>query len=354
MGEILGLGVTHFPLLMRGDDHMADVLRWTLEDPDIPADVKATSGWPAEMLAEYGDDGGAAGAARHREQLLQGFRMTRQALDEFKPDVVVIWGDDQYENFREDVVPVFSVLALNEDVAVRPWMHTTTRGPNIWGDPDDKEFVVRPQPKVGKYLADRLISAGFDVAYAYKMLHDSGMPHAFFNTMLYLDYDRSGFDYPIVPFAINCYGRYVITRKGGRQRFADTAPADQNDPRGPSPSRCFALGAATAQCLLESDWRVALIASSSWSHAFLYDKSWRLYPDIEGDRRLYEALAKGSYDVWESTSLEEVEEAGQQEMLNWFCLIGAMSHLNRVASWTDFITTYSFNSNKCFAIFPPK
>ena len=35
---------------------------------------------------------------------------------------------------------------------------------------------------------------------------------------------------------------------------------------------------------------VALLASSSWSHAFLVDHTWRLRPDTEQDRRLYDAM----------------------------------------------------------------
>ncbi len=37
-----------------------------------------------------------------------GLAKARAAIDEFKPDFVVIWGDDQYENFKEDIVPPFS------------------------------------------------------------------------------------------------------------------------------------------------------------------------------------------------------------------------------------------------------
>jgi hypothetical protein len=33
---------------------------------------------------------------------------------------VLIWGDDQYENFKEDIVPAFSVLAY-EDMTITPW-----------------------------------------------------------------------------------------------------------------------------------------------------------------------------------------------------------------------------------------
>ena len=40
MAEILGLGLTHFPLLLGTDSYMAALLTGTLKDPDIPADVK--------------------------------------------------------------------------------------------------------------------------------------------------------------------------------------------------------------------------------------------------------------------------------------------------------------------------
>ena len=42
----------------------------------------------------------------------------RQALEDFDPDFVLIWGDDQYENFKEDIVPAFSVLAY---MTIKPW-----------------------------------------------------------------------------------------------------------------------------------------------------------------------------------------------------------------------------------------
>ena len=44
----------------------------------------------------------------------------RAAIDAFAPDALVVVGDDQYENFREDVIPPFTVLAYGDRVAV-PW-----------------------------------------------------------------------------------------------------------------------------------------------------------------------------------------------------------------------------------------
>jgi hypothetical protein len=96
-----------------------------------------------------------------------------------------------------------------------------------------------------------------------------------------------------------------------------------------------------------------LIASSSWSHAFLTDKHYQLYPDIESDRRLYEALRVGDYETWRQTPLAAIETSGQQEMLNWFMLAGAMEELGRKPDECEFIDTWSFNSNKCFSVWKP-
>src|ERR1700761_1212483 len=133
MAHFLGLGMTHYPLLAGTDEHMADLLRWTLTDPDIPAEAKDPATWSASMQAEWGNDGGAASAARHRKLLVENLTRSRDALDEFAPDVVGVWGDDQYENFREEVVPQFCVLAY-DDVEVNPFALMTRHGsPNAWG-----------------------------------------------------------------------------------------------------------------------------------------------------------------------------------------------------------------------------
>jgi hypothetical protein len=140
--------------------------------------------------------------------------------------------------------------------------------------------------------------------------------------------------------------------RGGQGNFDEMPSPEKLDPPSPSPWRCFDLGAATARVLKNSPYRVALVASSSWSHAFLHDKAWRLYPDVARDRYLYTALQNGDYSKWRDASLASVEESGQQEMLNWFCLTGAMAELGRKPAWSDFLESYVFNSNKCFAIYP--
>jgi hypothetical protein len=351
MGEILGLGMTHYPPLTGLDQNMAGILRRVLQDPGLPERYRDPASWPAPMRAEYGGDGGTASAAGHRDTLLHHFREARRVLDDFRPEVVIIWGDDQHENFTEDVIPPFCVLAYDR-VEARPWQRAGV-GPNVWGEPSETTFQILGHREAGKHLAAGLLEQGVDIAYAYKPLHYPGLAHAFLNTIMFLDYDRGGFPYPVIAFQVNCYGRRVIAQRGGRRSLAHPLPDADLDPPSPSPKRCMEVGAATARVMRDSPWRTALIASSSWSHAFLTDKHQQLYPDIEADRRLYEALRIGDYDAWRKTPLDAIEASGQQEMLNWYMLAGAMEALGRKPDTCHFIETWSFNSNKCFATFMP-
>ncbi len=351
MGEILGLGVTHFPPLAGRDEDMARILKRALADPALPERYRESSGWPETMREEYGDDEGRSAAARHRDFLLTHFRKARRILDDFAPDFVVVWGDDQYENFKEDVIPPFCLLAY-DSFAPQPWAHAGFVRANVWGEPKDTTFRLRGHRQAAKALAEALLTEGFDTAYAYRPLHHE-LGHAFLNTVLFLDYDRRGFDHPLVPFQVNCYGRKVISQQAGIASLSDAPAGEKLDPPSPMPWRCFDLGAACARVLARSPWRVALIASSSWSHAFLTPKNYFLYPDIPADRALYEALRAGDYATWRHTSLSAIEESGQQEMLNWMCLAGAMAELGRKPTETAWIETHIFNSNKCFAYFLP-
>jgi hypothetical protein len=347
MAEILLMGMTHYPPLASTDEHMADLLRMTLADPGISKDAADPQSWPEAMQAEWGDDGAVAAAGRHRAELLDGVKGVREALEAFDPDAILVWGDDQYENFREGVIPPFAILAFG-DLEAHPWR--TFPWPNVWGEEPGTGFRVRGRPDIGRWLTTKLLEDEFDVAYAYQPLNHPSLAHAFLNTQLFLDYDRSGFWWPLVCMPINCYGRRVIAARGFCRPFGEQLDLD---PPSPTPRRLMSLGGAVARHLHESPWRVAIVASSSWSHAFLCDDLWRIHPDIKADLVLYDALLRGDFDGWERTSTEDIEAAGQQELLNWFALAGAARELSLGApGWSTFVQTYCFNSNKVFATWP--
>ncbi len=345
MAELLLAGVTHYPPLSMQDADMAGILRGYLRDEGIPASERDPANWPAAMQAEWGGDGAVASAAEHRRLLVDGFDRVRGEIEAFDPDFILVWGDDQYENFREDLIPAFALLAY-DDLEAQPWARFPR--PNEWGEPADHAIKVKGKPDAARWLAGQLLADGIDVAYAYQPLHHPSLAHAFLNKVLYLDYHRVGFPWPMVAMPINCYGSKVISAKGGIVPFGQELVAD---PPAPSPRRLMQVGAATARALAASPWRVAVVASSSWSHAFLVDHTWRLRPDTTADRRLYDALTVGDFDTWQQTPLSSVEHAGQQEVLNWFALMGAVQELGRTTpDWHTFIETWCFNSNKVFSV----
>ena len=115
MGEILGIGCPHGPHMRFTDETMANVyFRINLRNAKTPAVLRDPKNWPAKMRAEWGNDEGVSAARRHREEVINGFRAARQALDQFNPDFVLMFGDDQYENFKEDILPPFCVYAFDE------------------------------------------------------------------------------------------------------------------------------------------------------------------------------------------------------------------------------------------------
>lgn len=348
MGEILGLGITHQPTLAAAEYRPVALWR-ALRDPLLPERFRDGSAWPERLREQYGDDKGLAACERHRQALIEEFMTVRRALDAFRPDVVVIWGDDQFENFKDDIIPAFCVMAVDEFRFALPQFKDQ---PNVWGDAPGATLAVKGHRAAGKFLAGALIEDGFDVAYSYKVLHKD-MAIAFSNSILYLDWHRAGFPHAVLPVSVNCYGRRVTVDHGLPGPLdTETRDPESFDPPAPSPQRCFNLGAATARAFQKSPWRVALVASSSWSHAFLTEKTYKMLPDLDSDREMFEALRSGKFDLWRARSLADIEDSGQHEMLNWYCLAGAMDELRRRPEHAVLLESSVANSNKVMAIYP--
>jgi hypothetical protein len=327
------------------DAEMVNILRRELARDAMPPELREVKNWPPPMQAEWGDDEGLSAARAHRNIIANGFRQLREELDSFKPDFVLIWGDDQYENFREDLVPPFCVYAYDE-VECRPFRSggPFNRTQNIWGHPEDHVVTVRGHRDAATYLTEQLIERDFDVPYGFRPHHHPGLAHAFINTVLYLDYDEQGFDYPVVPFHVNCYGADFFRNRRGLDVGGRVPPS-------PSPRRCFDIGRATAEIFRESPWRAAIIGSSSWSHAFLTKKHHGLYPDVDADRQRLDDLKAGRHATWRDLISTDLVDAGQHEFLNWICLAGAMA--DRKAEVLAYGETWILNSDKACAVFRP-
>jgi len=351
MAEIMGLGMTHGPMLYMHDADMPMFLRRTLSGKRVPERLKDPRNWPAEMRAEWAADEGIAAAGAHRERCHAASRTLRARLDAFNPDLVLIFGDDQYENFIEDIVPPFCIYILDEMLS-RPFdrdAESTYPLQNIWNEGPETQFRHRGHADAARHLANHLCGQGIHLPYAYRLRYRRGLAHAFINTLMFLDLDRGGFDYPVLPFHVNCYGGALVRMRGGSVAPSDVS--NESDPPSPSAAACFDVGRAVARAFACSPWRVAMIASSSWSHAFLTPKNDWIFPDHDSDRDRLVELREGRVECWRDLETTQLEDAGQHELLNWITLAGAMTELGKRAEIIDYVETYVMNSNKCFAAF---
>jgi len=92
------------------------------------------------------------------------------------------------------------------------------------------------------YLRDQDIH----VPYAYRLRYQNGLAHSFINTLLFLDPDRRGFDYPVLPIHINCYGGDLIRQRGGARAPSDVD--EEPDPSAPSAAASNESAKRTLAC----------------------------------------------------------------------------------------------------------
>ena len=85
--------------------------------------------------------------------------------------------------------------------------------------------------------------------------------------------------------------------------------------------------------------RVAVGASSSWSHSFLAHKFQCGEIDIETDRRYLEYVKTGQGSKLAELTPEEIQASGDHEILNWIVVLGILGE--RPAEIVDVIESHT-------------
>jgi hypothetical protein len=97
--------------------------------------------------------------------------------------------------------------------------------------------------------------------------------------------------------------------------------------------------------------RVALVASSGWSHTFASG------PDLAAatSRPTARCTPPGGGDlgVWRNRTLAELDAAGQQELLNWYAMVGAMEAGSHPPRLVDHGGDLRVQLVKIFAMYAP-
>src|SRR5438552_18854006 len=158
MGEILGVGCSHGPGIIGPPETLTEIyLKLNLASDLTPAHMKDPQNWPAKMREEWADDEGMAFARAYQAKLQPAYREARAAIDEFKPDFVLIFGDDQYEVFQEDLIPPFAIFAI-DNIPIKDLF-----------DYKDESASIKGSKQIGNYLVRGLVTKGFDVVCCWRL-----------------------------------------------------------------------------------------------------------------------------------------------------------------------------------------
>ena len=200
-----------------------------------------------------------------------------RALDESKPDVVLMFGADHVETFSVTCVPSFAIVAGSRAIA-----KFAGREHNL---PIHREMAE-------DILNKLVVEHNFDMAYS----EDAELCHAFSIPFEFLIGKRN---IPVVPFFTNVYV-----------------------PPLPTPRRCEALGRAIAEIVKGRKERVAIVASGGMSHFPGTTKY--TSPEFDFDRWLISQMEVGNTDALLNMTGTQLDEVGNTEMLNWAVMFGAI------------------------------
>ena len=206
-------------------------------------------------------------------------RLLGKDLDEAKPDVALVIGNDHMETFFLTSVPTFAILA----------------GERSRAEFARKNYDLPIHQGFAEDLLDKLVNAGFDMAYS----QDAVLGHAFAAVYEWVIEDRK---IPVVPIFVNAYL-----------------------PPLPTPRRCAELGKVIAKVIADRPERVAIIASGGMSH---FPGTWKYpKPDFAFDYWAIAQMEKGNHEALLSLTSEQLDLVGNTEMLSWMILFGAMGNL---------------------------
>ena len=107
MAELLGLGCSHGPIILTPPEvwHKGRE-RIFGRNPDYQA--------PPQLIEALGDDNGLTQDRLDQKKVVESFQVLHDRLHEWDPDVLMVIGDDQAENFLQDNLPPFCLYTGGE------------------------------------------------------------------------------------------------------------------------------------------------------------------------------------------------------------------------------------------------
>jgi len=232
------------------------------------------------------------------QNVKDGLNFFQRWLKETRPDALILIGDDQNENFRDDNLPQISIYLGDRVVAVDPRLDSAESPPPQY----------RCHTELARTLLEGLVERQFDVAFSNSFPRDQLLSHAHAPILRTVDPDAR---IPVVLFFVNAIHVPAI-----------------------SPGRCYRLGEAIREVLSQnrpSAERVAIYASGGLSH-FTGGYPWPHYTgpfaygsiSEEFDRTALDWISTGRGDKLADLTSKDLLDNGDIEMRSWIVLAGAM------------------------------
>jgi len=230
--------------------------------------------------------------ARHKANQLA-IEKTAEAIYAAKPDVIVMFGDDHMEVYKNDNMPSLAVY-WGDTIPYAPtgimkWPYADKLKTPIWYPQEEINYPVSAE--LGHHIISHMIEDGFDVAQSKFYPPGQAMSHAFGFVFWRLMNKGS---IPVVPVHLNTYF----------------------PPIQPTPRRCYEIGQGLRRAIeaWPKDMRVVVLGSGGLSH-FVVDE------DL--DREFLDVLASKSIDRVSKLPRPKLN-SGNSELRCWLAAAGAV------------------------------
>lgn len=248
------------------------------------------------------------------------FARLRQEIKAYKPDAIIMIGDDQDDVFNMSNNPTFAIYTGDEPMWGRTGYETDK--------PTEQrsKVYVKPAPDLSHYLLKSLIKQGFDISNAarFEPVGREGYGLSHMASRIVPELDPSG-EIPVITVFMNEYFPPLPTAK-----------------------RCADLGRAIAKAFENRPERIAICASGGLSH----------YPPAKGRKRgdIDIPLDKWILERIQHNEVEELEHlftfdsetlgSGTGEIRAWISVAAAM---NCAAEVIDYMPIHTLVTGVGFA-----
>jgi 3-O-methylgallate 3,4-dioxygenase len=314
MAEIvLGIGTSHGPMLSTPPEG------WDLRVPDDLRNIhhfKERTWTFDQLVAERRDEHfeqqiGLDVWRRRHAQCRAALTKLASVFAEAKPDIAILFGDDQMECFKDTIVPSLGVFYgdtfINSEYSAEKLAGLPPGiAPSVPGHIPPGGATYPGSPALARHIIEQVVADGFDVA-AMKMLPGDQTPHAFgFLCRQIMNDDVT----PSIPIFVNTF----------------------YPPNQPSARRCAQFGRAVVRAV--QNWpveaRIALVGSGGLTHFVINETI---------DELVLDGIRDG--DLTKITSLpESIFQSGTSEIKNWIPVAAAMNELGIPAHVVDYVPCY--------------